>query len=87
VKAFINGKWKTLDWPPQSLDLNPIKNLWALLKKKIWNTNFNTTIEPKAKILSIWRHNLDLELLNKLAMSMAHQLHAVINDQGGVTKY
>jgi len=31
-----------MDWPPQSPDLNPDKNLWALLKK-FWTTDFNTT--------------------------------------------
>jgi transposase len=25
-----------MDWPPYSLDLNPIKNLWALLKQEMY---------------------------------------------------
>ena len=35
TKDFIRDKrWKVLDWPNQSPDLNPIENAFQLLKKK-----------------------------------------------------
>jgi len=68
VKEFVRQQgWLTLDWPPQSPDLNPIENLCGLLKKKVWCQNFNSTVQLKERIISVWHHSLDKELLEKLA--------------------
>ena len=86
VKDFVRQQgWKTLDWPPQSPDLNPIlttSGVWSLLKKKVWSHNFNNTTELKAGIISDWNHGLEMELLEKLAFTMADRLHAVIKSRG-----
>ena len=88
VKDFIRQQhWETLDGPHQSPDLNPIENLWALLKKKVWNTNFSNTTELKAKIIAVWHYHIEKQLLDKLALSMPDRLRAVIKAQGGPTNY
>ena len=30
---------RTLDWPPQSPDLNPIEHIWAIIKQNLYSYN------------------------------------------------
>jgi transposase len=78
----------TLDWPPQSPDLNPIENLWAIIKRKRQKL-FGV---PRSKrelieqILTIW-DSLDVKLLESLVDSFERRLEAVIKLGGRPTKY
>lgn len=78
---------KVIDTPAQSPDLNPIENLWALLKKKVAKR------EPRSKndlvrfINEEWRKLPEYYDINALVSSMSRRLRGVMDANGGHTKY
>lgn len=82
------NKIVTMDWPANSPDLNPIENIWKLLKDNIQNCeNFPRTINDlKAALLEEWE-NLDSSIFKEAALSMPRRIDAVLKAGGGPTKY
>jgi hypothetical protein len=87
--AFMAKKHITpLNWPPQSPDLNPIENLWAIVKCRRMD-EFGV---PKTKedlinqTFTIWEA-LDPGLAQTLARSVPRRLEVVVKSKGGSTKY
>jgi hypothetical protein len=77
-----------LDWPPQSPDLNPIENLWAIIKRKRLK-KFGipgTRDELIDQIFTIW-DQIELELCQKLLDSMENRLTETVRLRGRSTKY
>jgi hypothetical protein len=77
-----------LDWPPQSPDLNPIENLWAIVKAKRFK-KFGiprSRIELIEQIFEIWEA-IDQELLDTLVDSIENRLREVVRLRGRTTKY
>ena len=79
---------QTLDWPPQSPDLNPIENLWSIIKRRI-KKQFST---PKTRdelieqVFSVWE-NIDSELAGNLNNSMIKRLKEVLEKKGRSINY
>src|SRR6185437_9539417 len=92
TRALLQARCpKVLDWPSSSPDLNPIENLWAILKKRV-EKKVNSLVHAKEtmsndRFLSIieeeW-HRIDKPLCFNLATSMRGRLDLVI-EQGGHT--
>ena len=92
-KSYLCKSWllynctKVIDTPAQRPDFKPIENLWVHLKKKTGKrspTNKNELIkfikEEREKITSDYD-------IPKLITSMKRLLQAIIDAQGGHTKY
>jgi len=76
-----------LDWPAQSPDLNPIENLWAIIKRNITTQPIAKSLQELEKqVLNEW-WSIPQETINELIDSMPSRVQAVIDAHGGVTKF
>ncbi|KAE8982184.1 hypothetical protein PR003_g10710 [Phytophthora rubi] len=79
-------KLMSLGHPPQSPDLNPIENVWFVMKKKLHKNPATSIDDLKVKLSDIWA-NIDDDAVRKCVLSMPKRLKAVLASNGGQTKY
>jgi transposase len=86
---------EVMEWPPYSPDLNPIENLWALMKQEIYKLypelehapdNAETLDQLTMAAKEAW-HNIRDQVLVRLSSTMPHRVEAVIGADGWYTKY
>ncbi len=87
TKSWFNDHGVTvLDWPANSPDLNPIENLYGIVKKKMRDTRPNNADDLKAAIKATWA-SITPEQCHRLITSMPRGIDAVIHAKGGPAKY
>ncbi len=87
TKSWFNDHGITvLDWPANSPDLNPIENLWSIVKRKMRDTRPNNADELKATVKETWA-SIPPQQCHKLITSMPRRIEAVIKAKGAPTKY
>uniref|UniRef100_A0A9J7YWM9 Tc1-like transposase DDE domain-containing protein n=1 Tax=Cyprinus carpio carpio TaxID=630221 RepID=A0A9J7YWM9_CYPCA len=85
--AKTTGKWFTdhgitvLNWPANSPDLNPIENLWDIVKRKLRDARPNTLDELKAAIEASWA-SITPQQCHRLIASMPRRIEAVTSAKG-----
>uniref|UniRef100_A0A8C6KFX3 Tc1-like transposase DDE domain-containing protein n=1 Tax=Nothobranchius furzeri TaxID=105023 RepID=A0A8C6KFX3_NOTFU len=75
-----------LDWPANSPDLNPIENLWGIVKRRMQYARPNNAEELKTTIRATWAL-ITPEQCHRLIESMPRRITAVIEAKGAPTKY
>lgn len=82
-------------WPPYSPDLNPIENLWAIMKQEIYKLHPELEHAPDTEetrqlliqaAKEAW-HAIDQQVRVKLSTTMPYRVQAVIEANGWYTKY
>ena len=75
-----------MDRPANSLDLNPIQNMWWKLKKFV---QVKSALSKEDRIIAIrkrWKE-INIDYCQSLITSMPARIKAVIKARGGETKY
>ncbi len=87
TKSWFNDHGVTvLDWPANSPDLNPIENLWGIVKRKMRDTRPNNADDLKATVKETWA-SIPPQQCHKLITSMPRRIEAVIKANRAPTKY
>lgn len=88
IKWLSEQKFQLLEWPAQSPDLNPIENLWAVVKRRLGlhqraPTNIN---ELWTRVQQEWA-DIPKEIIENLVESMPRRVRSVIKNKGLWSKY
>ncbi|KAE8548074.1 hypothetical protein EYB25_009867 [Talaromyces marneffei] len=84
-----------MEWPPYSPDLNPIENIWAIMKTIIINDhpelqnapdNDQTLYALIQAAKEAWQ-SIEIRVLKNLSNTMPNRVRAVIEADGWYTKY
>jgi hypothetical protein len=90
-KYLAEQEFRTMAWPAQSPDLNPIENAWDQVKSAIYDVSKYP--KPASGLHELWRRvekeweALDADYLAKLYESMPRRMLACIKANGRWTKY
>jgi hypothetical protein len=74
------------NWPPNSPDLNPIENVWAIVQSRVNKVGCSNLEEFKAAVTSTFS-NLERSLLENLFSSMKERIDKCLELSGGKTRY
>lgn len=71
-----------MQWPPMSPDLNPMENVWALVKAKLRGRHFGSQAALEREVIAAWQ-GMDHKVLLSLVESMPRRMKLVIEAKGG----
>lgn len=78
---------RKLLWPANSPDLNPIENLWKIVKDTIQKEELPRNKEELVNTIHRAWEEVSLEMIEVLLASMPHRMKAVIKANGGSTRW
>jgi hypothetical protein len=82
-----NNIRKIDDWPPQSPDLNPIQNVWKVLKTNVQELYKPRTVEEMKQTLQLAWALFPEQTLENVVESMPRRMKAVLDAKGKPTRW
>ncbi|GMF37243.1 unnamed protein product [Phytophthora fragariaefolia] len=79
-------KLESMDHPSQSLDLNPIENLWGIVTAELHTTPATDPDDLREKLATI-SYKIPVGIVQKLIYSMPARLEAVKKEKEGCTRW
>ena len=88
IKKFLedNGVQILTPWPGNSPDLNPIENLWSILKQGVDKLKPTNAEDLNTFILNDW-NSITMNMVKKLISTMPKRIAEVIQKKGQHSKY
>ncbi len=86
VRQYLEKQpYETIDWPSHSPDLNPIENVWGLLKDRVWEKAHE--IESKGDLIKLieqtfWHDEMIKVAIKRCYQSMPYRINQVIERNG-----
>jgi hypothetical protein len=85
--TYLHEKGVTLiDWPPWSPDLNPIENLWNVLKARVY-ARFPQTMEELEQFIREEHAAVDLKFISHICRNMPRRLQLLLDNNGHKIRY
>src|SRR5665648_27516 len=85
--TYLHEKGVTLiEWPAWSPDLNPIENLWNVLKARVYARFPQSMEEMEAVIREEWAE-IDLKFISRICRSMPRRLQLLLDNDGHKISY
>ena len=81
-KLNLQSFWQKGIWPGNSPDLNPIENLWAILKSRVDEMEMCTNIEMLEKTVKLAWSEISPEILDNLISSMPKRIQKCLELSG-----
>ena len=89
TRAFLNANnVNVLPWPAKSPDMNPIEHLWDTLERRVRKRRHQprNVRELQNALMDEW-NNITRQEIRKLTTSMRRRCTALVNANGGHTRY
>ncbi|KAG0973798.1 hypothetical protein G6F29_012625 [Rhizopus arrhizus] len=90
VKEYLEQQsYNILEWPAQSPDLNPIENMWSLLKRRLndYETAPKGMDELYGLVTKVWYDLMKPEECQKVIETMPKRIMQCIKNKGHWTDY